>query len=147
MNPGPRETDIFIAEDNPADIRLIEEALRDMTPRPALEIVYDGQQVLECLVDSVRTAPPLLLLDFHLPKVDSREVLKRLRQQERLRDTAVVILSTSEVEEVIHEAYSLGADCYLSKPSDLDEFLRTIRHAAEYWLGLQRASATAFQNE
>ncbi|HLH03417.1 MAG TPA: response regulator [Bryobacteraceae bacterium] len=141
MNAEAREIDIFIAEDNPADVRLIEEALRDMQPPPAVRVACDGEQVLQCLLEPVKPAPALLFLDLHLPKTDSREVLRRVREQQRLRDTAVVVLSSSEVEDLMREAYSLGADCYLSKPSDLDEFLRTIRRAAEYWLGLQRSAA------
>jgi len=145
MSIEANEIDIFIVEDNPADVRLIEEALRDMSPAPCIQVAGDGEQVLECLLDCVTPAPALLLLDLHLPKTDSRDVLRRLREQERLRGTAMVVLSTSEVEDLMREAYSLGADCYLSKPSDLDEFLRTIRRAAEYWLGLRRAETARGQ--
>jgi CheY-like chemotaxis protein len=131
------QIDILIAEDNPADLRLMEEALGELRPVPATHVVVDGEQVLEYLFEPKTLPPALLFLDFHLPKIESRDLLKRIREQQRFRETAVVVLTTSEVDEFISEAYRLGADCYLSKPSDLDAFLYTIRSAAEYWLNLR----------
>ena len=131
------QVDILIAEDNPADLRLMEEALRNLHPAPATHVVLDGEQMLRYLSEEQAPSPALLFLDFHLPKIESRDLLKHIREQHRFRDTAVVVLTTSEADELIFEAYRLGADCYLSKPSDLDDFLHTIRSAAEYWLNLR----------
>jgi chemotaxis family two-component system response regulator Rcp1 len=132
------DVEIVIAEDNPADVRLIEEALRGLRPPPKIFVASDGEQALSFLLRVETRSPALLFLDLHLPKTDSRDVLKRVKQQKQLEETAVVVLTTSDVEDLIREAYGLGADCYLSKPSDLESFFSTIQRAAEYWLHFPR---------
>jgi CheY-like chemotaxis protein len=129
---------VLIAEDNPADVRLIHEALRNLEPPANIHVARDGEEAMHFLSNTTpfRDAPrpKLMFLDFHLPKIDPRKVLQFVKQSEDLRNVAVVVLTTSNTEELIHEAYGLGANCYLSKPSDLDAFLYTIRAAAEFWL-------------
>ncbi len=130
--------EILIAEDNPADVRLIREALQHLNPRPNLHVARDGEEAIHFLSRSKpfcdAPRPKLMFLDFHLPKTDPRTVLQFVKQSHELRDVAVVVLTTSNTEELIREAYGLGANCYLSKPSDLDSFFHTIRSAAEFWL-------------
>ena len=134
----PEIREILIAEDNPADVRLMQEALRVLRPPASLHFARDGEEAIKFLSRSGPFAgvpkPTLVFLDFHLPKTDPREVLEFMRSDESLRAVPVVVLTTSSSEDLIHEAYSLGANCYLSKPSDLDSFLHTIQAAAEYWL-------------
>ncbi len=89
---------------------------------------------MEFLTRAGAPRPALIFLDFHLPKIDPRTVLRFIKESADLKDVAVIVLTTSNTEELIREAYSLGANCYLSKPSDLDSFFHTIRSAAEYWL-------------
>jgi CheY-like chemotaxis protein len=130
--------EILIAEDNPADVRLMREALRALNPPPGIHIARDGEEAMRFLGRSVQSAdaprPKLIFLDFHLPKTDPRQVLQFVKQTEELKNVAVVVLTTSNTEELIQEVYQLGANCYLSKPSDLDSFFGTIRGAATFWL-------------
>ncbi len=130
--------DILVAEDNPADVRLIREALRVLDPPPNIHVASDGEQALHFLSRSTpfdnAPRPELVFLDFHLPKTDPRRVLQFVKESTELRNVAVIVLTTSNAEELMREAYSLGANCYLSKPSDLDTFFHTIRSAAEFWL-------------
>lgn len=129
---------ILIAEDNAADVRLMREALQTLNPRPEIFVARDGEEALNFLSRSAQAAdaprPKLVFLDFHLPKTDPREVLQYVKKSEELKNVAVVVLTTSNTIELIREVYQLGADCYLSKPSDLDTFLSTICGAATFWL-------------
>jgi two-component system, chemotaxis family, response regulator Rcp1 len=132
---------ILIAEDNPADVRLIREALRSLEPPATIHVAQDGEQAIEflgrcCQPESVAIAhrPRLGGLDFHLPKTDPRQVLEFVRANDALAKVAVVVFTSSAEEDLIREAYRLGANCYLVKPSDLDTFFFTIRSAAEFWL-------------
>ena len=130
--------EILIAEDNPADVRLMQEALRALNPPVVVRVARDGEEVVKFFSRDgsagVAPCPGMLFLDYHLPKVDSRDVLAFVRKNDHLRDMAVVVLTTSNANELMREAYGLGADCYLSKPSDLDDFFHTVQAAATYWL-------------
>jgi two-component system, chemotaxis family, response regulator Rcp1 len=130
--------EILIAEDNPADVWLLREALKSLHPPANLHIVRDGEEAIRFLSRSEgfgsAPVPNLVLLDFHLPKIDPRRVLAFIREREELRNVAVVVLTTSTAEELMREAYGLGANCYLWKPSELESFFHTIRAAAEFWL-------------
>lgn len=130
--------DILIAEDNPADVRLIEEALRVLDPPPNIHVARDGEEAIRFLSRSEPFAtaprPNLVFLDYHLPKTEPRSILAFIKKSSDLQNVAVIVLTTSNTEETIREAYALGANCYLSKPSDLDAFLHTIQAAARFWL-------------
>ena len=78
--------------------------------------------------------PSLIFLDYHLPKIDPRSILRFIKESEDLQKVTVIVLTTSNTETLIREAYGLGANCYLSKPNDLDDFFHTIRAAAEFYL-------------
>jgi CheY-like chemotaxis protein len=114
------------------------EALQELNPPPRIHVARDGEEAITFLNRSAELPgaprPKLVFLDFHLPKTDPRQVLQFVKQSKELHDVAVVVLTTSNTEELIREVYQLGANCYLSKPSDLDSFLNTIRGAAAFWL-------------
>ena len=132
------ERAVLIAEDNAADVRLMREALQMLNPPPEVHVARDGEEAINFLSRSAQAAgatrPKLVFLDFHLPKTDPRQVLQFVKQSDELKNVAVVVLTTSNTTELIREVYELGADCYLSKPSDLDAFLSTIHGAATFWL-------------
>lgn len=125
---------ILIIEDNPADVRLMREALREMQPAVKLECFGDADSALEYLRTPKNRMPSLIFLDFNLPRTGSREMLHTLKSDERLRIIPVAVLTTSDAERDIRDAYGLYANCYLRKPVDLDGFFSTIRGTATFWL-------------
>jgi two-component system, chemotaxis family, response regulator Rcp1 len=129
---------ILIIEDNPADVRLMQEALRDIEPPIALHIAGDGEEALRFLrrQDPFISAPTpgLIFLDFNLPKADSRELLREIKSDPLLRLIPIAVLTTSSSEKDVHDAYDLHANCYLNKAADLDGFFRIIRSAVYFWL-------------
>ncbi|MBV8864362.1 MAG: response regulator [Acidobacteriaceae bacterium] len=130
--------EILIAEDNPADVRLIQEALCVLDPPPNTHIARDGEEAIRFLSRSAPFTtvprPNLVFLDYHLPKTDPSGVLAFIKNDPEFRNVAVIVFTTSNMPELIHEAYALGANCCLSKPSDLDDFLHTVQAAAQFWL-------------
>lgn len=133
---------ILLVEDNAADIRLTQEALRDAKVLNELHVVRDGVEALDFLhrrgdhADAPR--PDLLILDLNLPRKDGKEVLAELKTDPSLRSIPVAVLTTSEAEIDILESYDLGANCFLTKPVDLDQFLKVVRAVEEFWLGMVR---------
>lgn len=129
---------ILIVEDNPGDVRLMREALRDLQPPIAIHAVSDGEEALQFLrkrgqyVNVPR--PALIFLDFNLPKSDPRELLRELKGDEDLRMIPLAVLTASVADKDVREAYELCANCYLRKPVDLDGFFSTIRDATRFWL-------------
>ena len=125
-----RAIEILLVEDNPGDVRLTEEALREGKVWNHLSVVPDGVAALEFLrrrgayADAPR--PDLILLDLNLPKKDGREVLAEIKQDERLRRIPVVILTTSKAEEDVLRTYNLHANCYITKPVDLEQFINVV---------------------
>jgi two-component system, chemotaxis family, response regulator Rcp1 len=135
--PG-RPLEILLVEDNPGDVRLTQEVLREGRVHNRLSIVQDGVEALEFLYrqGQYHTAPrpDLILLDLNLPKRDGREVLQEIKAHETLRRIPVVILTTSQAEEDILKTYDLHGNCYISKPVDLNQFIRVIKSIEEFWL-------------
>ena len=129
---------ILIVEDNPGDIRLMREALRDIQPAVSIQVATDADQALVYLQrrgEHVRAQrPSLIFLDFNLPKAGSRDLLRTIKADEELRLIPVAVLTTSDSERDIRDAYELYANCYLRKPVDLDSFFSIIRTAADFWL-------------
>ena len=129
---------ILLVEDNPGDVRLMREALRNGDAGKRLDAVEDGEEALAYL----RRQPPygsapkpdLIFLDLNLPKKDGREVLSEIKQDESLRRIPVVVLTTSEAERDILRVYDLHANCYVKKPTDLDEYMEVIRACENFWL-------------
>jgi CheY-like chemotaxis protein len=129
---------ILIVEDNPGDVRLMREALRDIQPPVSIEVADDGDEALLYLRKQGQHAraptPALVFLDYNLPKSDSRGLLREIKADERLRLIPIAVLTTSDADKDIRDAYELSANCYLRKPVDLDSFFNTIRSAARFWL-------------
>jgi two-component system, chemotaxis family, response regulator Rcp1 len=137
--------DILIIEDNPADVRLMREVLRDLEPPVTIHVAGEGDEALGFLRREGRhenaPAPRLIFLDFNLPKSDARELLRTIKQDPSLRVIPVAVLTTSDAERDVREAYELHANCYLRKPVDLDGFYKTVRAAAHFWLDVARIAA------
>jgi two-component system, chemotaxis family, response regulator Rcp1 len=136
-----RPLNVLLVEDNPGDIRLMREALRDGLTKK-LDAVEDGEEALAYLRRQAPYAnapkPDLIFLDLNLPKKDGREVLNEIKRDDVLRRIPVVILTTSEAERDISRAYELHANCYIKKPTDLDEYMEVIRACENFWLHIVR---------
>lgn len=143
---GFRPIEILLVEDNPGDIRLTQEILREAKVYNQLHVVYDGDQALQFLRQQSpyesAPRPDLVLLDLNLPRRDGREVLAEIKDDERLRLIPVVVLTTSNAEQDILRSYSLHANCYVNKPVDLDQFIRVISAIEEFWLSIVRLPAS-----
>jgi two-component system, chemotaxis family, response regulator Rcp1 len=130
--------EILLVEDSPADARLTQEAFRDGKLRNTLNVVTDGAQALAYLKRELPYAnavrPDLILLDLNLPKIDGREVLRRVKSDPQLASIPVVVLTTSETDEDIARAYQYHANCYVRKPMDLDSFLNVVAAIETFWL-------------
>lgn len=135
-----RAIEILLVEDNPGDARLTLEAFKEGKVLNNLTVMKDGVEALEYLrrqgpyTNSPR--PDLILLDLNLPRKDGREVLEVIKADEGLRRIPVVVLTTSAAEEDIARAYSRHANCYITKPVDLDQFLRVVHSIESFWLSL-----------
>jgi two-component system, chemotaxis family, response regulator Rcp1 len=132
--------DILLVEDNEADIRLTQEVLTDSKVRNNLIVANDGAEALACLrrqgkyKESAR--PDLILLDLNLPVKDGREVLAKIKEDPNFRSIPVVILTTSKAEEDIVKTYNLHANCYITKPVDLDQFITVVKYIEDFWLAI-----------
>jgi CheY-like chemotaxis protein len=135
-----RPIEILLVEDNPGDVRLTREALKDAKVSNTLHVVEDGVAAL----DFLRRSPPydgaprpdLILLDLNLPRKNGREVLADIKADERLKAIPVVILTTSQAEEDVLRAYNLHANCYITKPVDFTQFTRIVRTIEDFWLSI-----------
>jgi chemotaxis family two-component system response regulator Rcp1 len=129
---------ILLIEDNPADIRLTQEALKDNKLAVNLHIVNDGAEAMEFLSKKKKYAdaptPDLILLDLNMPKKDGREVLKEIKRAPALQTIPVIILTTSQSEEDILLTYKYHANCYIRKPLDLIKFIEVIKEIESFWL-------------
>ena len=133
-----KNIEILLVEDNPADIRLAQEAFKDAKVHNILYTVGDGVEAMAFLrregkyADAVR--PDLILLDLNLPKKDGREVLAEIKTDEHLKLIPVVILTVSKDEEDILKTYNLHANCYITKPIDFEQFMKVVKSIEEFWL-------------
>lgn len=129
---------ILLVEDSPGDVRLTIEALKDGKVRNDLSIVGDGVEALAFLNGEGKYAeaprPDLILLDLNLPRMDGRELLAIIKQDEHLKRIPVVVLTTSEAEADVLRVYDLNANCYITKPVDLDKFITVIKAIEDFWL-------------
>ena len=130
--------EILLVEDNPGDVRLTREALRENKVNNNLHVAVDGVDALDFLfrrgkyVDAPH--PDLVLLDLNLPKKNGREVLAEVKADPLLRRIPVVILTTSDAEQDIFASYDLHANCYITKPVDLDRFIDVVKSIEGFWL-------------
>ena len=130
--------EILLVEDNPGDVRLVKESLKDIKVLNNLRVAKDGQEALDFLHREGDYAeaphPDLILLDLNLPKKDGREVLAEIKADKDLKRIPVVVLTTSKAEEDILKSYNLQANCYITKPVDFDEFIKVIKSIKDFWL-------------
>jgi CheY-like chemotaxis protein len=134
--------EILLVEDNPGDVRLTQEALKESKIRNNLSIVRDGVEAMAFLrregdYDKA-PRPDIILLDLNLPRKDGREVLHDIKEDAKLKRIPVVILTTSDDEHDILESYNLHANCYITKPVDLNRFVTIIKNIEDFWLTIVR---------
>ena len=133
-----RAIEILLVEDNPGDVRLIQEALRDGKVWNNPHVVTDGEAALDFVYRrgpfTEAPRPDLVLLDLNLPKKDGREVLATIKSDGDLKRIPVVVLTTSKEEEDVLRAYNLAANCYITKPVEFDQFMKVIRMIEDFWL-------------
>ena len=133
-----KPVEILLVEDNPGDVDLAKAALEDSKVRNALHVVNDGEEAMAFLrrrgkhKDAPR--PDLVLLDLNLPKKDGREVLNEIKSDPDLMRIPVVILTISKDEEDILKSYNLHANCFITKPIDLSQFVKVVKAIEDFWL-------------
>lgn len=134
--------EILLVEDSPGDVRLTIEALKEGKVHNNLHVVRDGVEAMKFLSKEGEYSgvphPDLILLDLNLPKKDGREVLKEIKSDSRLKRIPVVILTISSAEEDILKTYNLHANCYITKPVDLDQFIKVVKSIEDFWLEIVR---------
>ena len=137
MEKDSRPIEILLVEDNSADVRLTIEAMREGKILNHLTVASDGEEAMAILRGEGKfqgyPAPDVILLDLNLPKKDGREVLAEIKSDAHLRRIPVVILTTSRAEEDVVRTYNLHANCYISKPVDLEQFIRVVRSIRDFW--------------
>ncbi|MEI7536128.1 MAG: response regulator [Comamonadaceae bacterium] len=137
---GTRLIEILMVEDNPGDVRLTREAMKEGKISNRLSVVGDGVEALEFLRRQGRFAeaprPDLILLDLNLPRKDGREVLAEVKSDPALRTIPVVVLTTSHADEDVIRAYNLHANCYITKPVDFNQFMKVVQQIDDFWVNL-----------
>ncbi|MBI5740158.1 MAG: response regulator [Nitrospirae bacterium] len=130
--------EVLLVEDNPADVRLMRESLKDSKVRNYLHVVNDGEEAMSFLRREGKYSgvprPDLIMLDLNLPKKDGREVLEEIKNDPELKQIPVVIVTTSSADEDIVKSYCLHANCYVTKPVDLDQFMKVVHAIEDFWL-------------
>lgn len=130
--------EVLLVEDSPGDVRLTQEAFRDANPSIRLHVATDGVEAMNFLkrvgIHAQSPRPDLILLDLNLPKMDGREVLAHIKDDASLKTIPTVILTTSDAEADIVRSYQLQANCYLSKPVQLDAFESLVGSINDFWL-------------
>lgn len=136
--PEGRTIEILLVEDNPGDVVLTREALRDGKIHTHLSVAADGEEALARLQRrgpfSNAARPDLILLDLNLPRLSGRELLARIKSDEQTRRIPVVVLTSSQAEQDIATSYDLNANCYITKPVDLEQFMKVVKSIEDFWL-------------
>lgn len=137
-NESMHPIEILLVEDNPADVRLTMEALKEEKLQNNLSVVNDGVEALAFLrregVFREAVRPDLILLDLNLPKKDGREVLEEIKNDKNLKSIPVVVLTVSNAEGDVQKSYNLHANCFITKPIDLNQFSKVVKSIQEFWL-------------
>ena len=132
--------EILLVEDHPGDVRLTQEVLKDFKVGNTMHVVRDGMEAMAFLHRKGEYAdahlPDLILLDLNLPKKDGREVLAEIKEDKDLKRIPVVVLTTSNAEQDILKAYNLHANCYITKPVDLNQFIHVLKSIEDFWLSI-----------
>jgi chemotaxis family two-component system response regulator Rcp1 len=140
MRNNGNVVEILLVEDNPADVRLTLEALKEGRIANNLSVTYDGVEALEFLrkLGKHANAPSvdLILLDLNLPRKDGREVLAEVKADNDLKYIPVVVMTTSKAEEDILKSYNLHANCYVVKPIDFDKFIEVVKAIEDFWVSI-----------
>jgi chemotaxis family two-component system response regulator Rcp1 len=138
IDNAPRSIEILLVEDNPGDARLTIEAMREAKVHNRIHVVEDGVEAMQFLRREGRFGdaprPDLILLDLNLPKKDGRAVLAEVKADPALKRIPVVVLTTSRAEEDVLRAYDLHANCYVTKPVDLAQFMKIVARIDEFWI-------------
>ena len=143
MTAKGKMIEILLVEDNPGDVRLTREALAEGKIRNALSVARDGQEALDFLLRKEdHPRPDVILLDLNLPRKNGLEVLSIIKNDEELKKIPVVILTTSEDERDILQSYELHANCYITKPVELHNFLEVMRCLQSFWLEIVKLPGT-----
>jgi two-component system, chemotaxis family, response regulator Rcp1 len=139
-NENGRAIEIMLVEDNPGDVRLTREALKEAKVRNSLSVAGDGVEAMAFLrregTHSAAPRPDIILLDLNLPRKDGRQVLAEIKADPELRRLPVVILTTSKAEEDILKTYDLHANCFITKPVDFDQFVKVVHSIEHFWLSI-----------
>jgi CheY-like chemotaxis protein len=137
---GLQPIDILLVEDNPGDVRLTEEALKEVKMANNLFVVGDGVEAIKFLRKEEHYTemprPDLVILDLNLPRKDGREVLAEIKDDPKLKTIPVVVLTSSKADEDIIKAYSLHANCYITKPVNLDRFIDVVMSIEGFWVSI-----------
>jgi CheY-like chemotaxis protein len=132
--------EILIVEDNEGDVGLIEEVFEEAKIKNNIHVVEDGEEAVLYLHSSGKFSgsrrPDLILLDLNLPKKDGREVLREIKEDEKLHNIPVIVLTTSNAEKDILRAYDLHANAYVTKPLDFNQFIKVVESIVNFWLGV-----------
>ncbi|MDR0529623.1 MAG: response regulator [Zoogloeaceae bacterium] len=143
-----KPVNILLVEDNPGDVRLTVEALRESKVIAAMMVAQDGLEALDVLSQRPpfehAPCPDLILLDLNLPRMDGREFLSIIKSDEKFKKIPVVILTTSSAEQDIVRAYNLHANCYITKPVDLDQFIQVVKSIDDFWLTIVQLPHIAY---
>ncbi len=132
--------EILLVEDNPGDVRLTVEGLKESKVRNNLHVTRDGVEAMAFLRREGQHAravrPDLILLDLNLPRMDGREVLSELKSDPKLKTIPVVVLTTSRAEQDVLRSYELQANCYITKPVDLEQFISVVKSIEDFWFSI-----------
>jgi chemotaxis family two-component system response regulator Rcp1 len=134
--PAPREIEILLVEDSPADIRFTVEVFKQAKLRNTIHVAEDGETALAMLRDPLRHPPDLILLDLNLPGIDGRDVLLEIKSDASLLAIPVCVLTTSRAEHDILTAYQRHSNCYIVKPMDLNQFIHVVQQIEDFWFSL-----------
>lgn len=137
-----KAVEILLVEDNPGDARLTEEAFKDSRLLNSMHRVSDGVEALAYLRQEGQYAksarPDIILLDLNMPRKDGREVLAEIKEDPELKSIPVVVLTTSDADTDVIKSYELHANCYITKPVDLEKFMHIVQRIEDFWLAIVR---------
>ena len=138
VNVSERNIEILVVEDSPSDVRLLQEAFREISLEHCLNVVGNGEEALAFLkqegIYQHAPQPDLILLDLNLPRMNGREFLAEIKESSEFRRIPVVVMTSSGAEEDIIRSYDLHANCFITKPVDLDQFITIIQSIKQFWL-------------
>lgn len=143
--------DILLVEDNPGDVRLTQEVLKEAKVKNDLHVVYNGVEALAFLRHEGKYKdsphPDIILLDLNLPKKSGHEVLAEIKSDDNLKRIPVVVLTVSKDEEDIIKSYNLFANCFITKPVDLNQFLNVVKAIEDFWLTIVKLPPDGINNK